>query len=201
MGTKTYQFCLSLVLAYILLACSFWLAEWFWVLFSVSLFTLIGLAYIQERIVIKRMNWREVGCGLLSGTLLYLIFAFGKQLIVWLQLPLLESLSQLYETVSPRVWWHYVMLFLVIIPGEELFWRNYVQKRLTRVLPPGKGILLGTLLYAGAHIWSGSVLLVIAALVGGVFWGWLYERTGKIEVAILSHLVFDVWLLILLPLL
>lgn len=162
---------------------------------------MIGLAYAQEGIVIKRISWLEISYGLVSGTLLYLIFALGKWLIVALQLPLLQSLTELYQIVSPRVWWHYLVLFAIIIPGEELFWRGYIQRRLTRVIAPSLGILLSTLLYAAAHLSSGSLLLVIAALVGGVFWGGIYHRTGSIEMAILSHLMFDLLLLVLLPLL
>ncbi|WP_051317316.1 CPBP family intramembrane glutamic endopeptidase [Ectobacillus panaciterrae] len=198
---KKYNLLISLFLAYLLLAYSFHLTKTFWPFFSLSLLIMIGLAYAQEGIVIKRISWLEISYGLVSGTLLYLIFALGKWLIVALQLPLLQSLTELYQIVSPRVWWHYLVLFAIIIPGEELFWRGYIQRRLTRVIAPSLGILLSTLLYAAAHLSSGSLLLVIAALVGGVFWGGIYHRTGSIEMAILSHLMFDLLLLVLLPLL
>jgi membrane protease YdiL (CAAX protease family) len=198
---KKYNLLISLCLAYLLLAYSFHLTETFWPFFSLSMLIMIGLAYTQEGIVIKRISWGAASYGIVSGTFLYIIFALGKLLIVALKLPLLQGLTALYQTVSPRVWWHYLVLFAIIIPGEELFWRGYIQRRLTRVMPPSRGILLSTLLYAAAHLCSGSLLLVIAALVGGVFWGGIYHRTGSIEIAILSHLTFDLLLLVLLPLL
>ncbi len=198
---KKYRILISLLLAYLLLAYSFHLTERFWILFSVSMVILLGWACNQVDIVIKRMNWLTIIYGILSGVFLYLIFALGKLLIVWLKLPLLPGLAELYQTVSPRTWWHYLVLTVIIIPGEEFFWRGYIQQRLARMILPWQSILLGSVLYAAAHLSGGSLLLAMAALVGGLVWGGLFHRTGSMETVILSHLTFDFLLLVLFPLL
>jgi membrane protease YdiL (CAAX protease family) len=186
-------FVLYVIIAYLLLLVSFSQTSYFWPVFTVSMLTLIITACSKQRFLYVRMKMRTFWLAVLSGVLLYSVFALGKWLIVILDLPLLTSLTELYAAVSPATWWHYLVLFLIIIPGEELFWRGFVGAQL--------GMVPSILLYAGAHVASGSILLVIAALIGGFVWGELYRRTGSLQAAVLSHLVFDLFLLVLFPLL
>lgn len=198
MINKTYI--LSIAFAYVLLGISFTYTDRFWFLFSLSLFLLIVWATFDGKRQRKRLTFRTTGYGILSGILIYLLFAVGKGMIVLLELPFLMNLASLYYLVSPKEWWHFAALGIIIIPGEELFWRGYIQHKLATKITANQAILISTLLYAGAHIFSGSLLLVLAAIVGGLCWGLLYKITENISVAILSHFVFDFLLLILLPL-
>ncbi|WP_237563613.1 CPBP family glutamic-type intramembrane protease [Halalkalibacter okhensis] len=47
---------------------------------------------------------------------------------------------------------------------------------------------------------TGSLLLVLAALFGGLLWSILYLKTRNILVPIISHIFFDILLLIVFPL-
>lgn len=54
-----------------------------------------------------------------------------------------------------------------------------------------RGLVLSVLAYGLVHLGSGSVTLVGAALVCGLFWGCLYQRFKSIWLNILSHALWD----------
>ena len=49
------------------------------------------------------------------------------------------------------------------------------------------GFLVATLVYAGVHIFSGNLILILAALVAGAFWGLLYLWQRDLFLQIVSH--------------
>lgn len=189
-----------IIIALVILVSSFHFTEFFWFSFPLSMIILLGRGYSEIGTNKKWIGFPSALCGLFSGILLYLCFALGKSLIMWLKLPLLQELNFLYQTVSPRVWWHYVLLFLIIIPGEEFFWRGYVRQKLMSRYTPLQSIFISAVLYAAVHLLSGNVLLGMAALVAGIFWGGILFRTQSMGAVILSHLIFDLLLLVLFPL-
>jgi membrane protease YdiL (CAAX protease family) len=83
-------------------------------------------------------------------------------------------------------------LALVIGPSEELFWRGFVQRRLSALLGEGWGALAGTAAYAGAHLATGNPVLVAAAAATGGLWGGLAARGAPMEALITSHALWDV---------
>jgi membrane protease YdiL (CAAX protease family) len=191
-----------LFFAMLLLWTSFsWQPLDFWIVFPISLVILSAIAIFFSRIPIKRKPPLTIcGFALLSGLFLYGLFAFGKWLITLTGIPLLASLETLYDMIRPTEWWHYFVLFVFIIPGEELFWRGYVVGTLHNQMSEGRAIIFGALLYGIVHAASSSLLLVLAAFLAGLVWGWLFVRTKSIWPPLLSHLLFDALLLIWLPL-
>ena len=61
------------------------------------------------------------------------------------------------------------------------------------------GFLVATFLYTAVHIATGNMVLVFAALVCGLFWGWLYMKYRSMIINVISHTVWDVGVFILLP--
>lgn len=194
---RTFWFGVSF--AFILLAISFRSEpHYFWLLFPLSLALLTIFSWIFEPP--NRLNVRSHWLiGILSGTLLYLFFAFGQWFVMMTGLPFIDDLQLLYERVKPTEPLHYIWLFLIIVPGEEWFWRGFIVKRISDQTTPFKAAVYGTLLYAGAHLFTGSLLLVIAALIAGFVWSMIYLKTKNIWAAILSHVIFDLLLLVILP--
>ncbi|MGO4887006.1 CPBP family intramembrane glutamic endopeptidase [Anaerobacillus sp. MEB173] len=192
----------ALILAHFLLWISFsWQPITFWLIFSLSLFLLILYSIKQESMDTEGSWVSSISFGIGTGVGIYLLFAFGKWLIVTLQIPLLDQLTELYALVKPIETWHYIVLFLIIVPGEELFWRGFILKRLAMAWEPIPAILFASVLYASAHIYAGSTLLLIAALVAGTIWGALYLWKKNITLCIISHFVFNLLLLVIFPLL
>lgn len=127
---------------------------------------------------------------------------------------------------TPRSWWVariylqlgdmsnnrmlYVGLAVLIIAAlEELVWRGLVMRTLRPSLGPLRAWLLSSVLYAAAHattltllahpVAGPNPLLVAAAFGGGLVWGHLYNRTGRLTPSICAHALFS-WAIVDFPL-
>jgi hypothetical protein len=61
------------------------------------------------------------------------------------------------------------------------------------------GFIFATVLYTVVHIATGNMVLVLAALICGLFWGWLYMRYQSMLINVISHTVWDIGVFLLLP--
>jgi membrane protease YdiL (CAAX protease family) len=101
--------------------------------------------------------------------------------------------------------WKYVVLagFYSLLHSmlEEYYWRWFVFSQLRRLVPLWPAVLISALGFMGHHVvvlgeffedaaWLGW-LLALSVAAGGVFWAWLYERTGSLFGPWLSHLLID----------
>lgn len=172
----------------------------FWYIFTGSLLILITYAMFQEAVEDEASFFKYISIGALSGLLLYLLFWLGVQAFDLLNLPFENSIKKLYRWFAPALFWQYLALILVAAPGEELFWRGFVQKRMLRYFGPLKSIFIASLLYASVHIYSGTFVLVLAAFLSGLMWGALYLWKKSMPLVIVSHIVFDIMIFIILPL-
>ncbi|WP_077211333.1 CPBP family intramembrane glutamic endopeptidase [Bacillus dakarensis] len=191
---------LGFFLAHLLLYFTFQDKNVFWYIFTAAMLFLISYSIFMEEIENQLTFLTNLFYGLISGIILYGLFWAGNSLIQLANLPLTKDIAQLYRQLSPSQLWHYIVLFLVIIPGEEFFWRGFVQKRLHKYHNVHFSVILASLLYASAQIYSGSAMLPFAALVSGVFWGYLYAWKNSLPLVIVSHLIFDLFLLVIYPL-
>jgi len=178
---------------------------WWWM--SVNLAALLVLtAAIDPRQLIGLASdildrpSTKIGLGLLAAAALYAVF-FAGNILARRILPFAGSgIAQVYgfkAGVSPlRV---IFLMVLVIGPGEEVFWRGYLQRHLQARWGGGRGFLAATALYALVHAGSGNPMLVLAAAVCGLFWGYLYLRTKSILLVLISHTIWDLAVFILFP--
>ncbi|MCA1319243.1 CPBP family intramembrane metalloprotease [Bacillus tianshenii] len=190
------------ILANILLGISFTFHEFFWLLFplSLTLLLLISLKFSNRGHTERLSPLKSIFLGALSGSLLYLIFLMAYLLIGQFDLPFLSQVKSLYAIVGPSNLWQYVLLVIIIIPGEEFFWRGYIQPAILKWKSGLVGVLISACFYAFAHLWSGNLMLVAAAFTAGIAWGALYEWKRSLLLVIISHLVFDILLLVVMPL-
>jgi membrane protease YdiL (CAAX protease family) len=92
------------------------------------------------------------------------------------------------------------LALLPVILGEEMVWRGVVQTALARRLGPWRGVAVAALAYALAHAPLGSPVLVVVALACGMAWGALRVASGSLVPSLLAHLVWDILVLLWLPL-
>ena len=112
--------------------------------------------------------------------------------------PQVDSIYGMKEGESP--WLLAALLLLLIGPAEEIFWRGYVQRTLSKRWNPNVGFVVATLIYALVHAGSCNFMLVMAALVVGAAWGALYRFfPNRFAAVILSHAVWDVAVFIFFP--
>lgn len=195
-----YRLIFGLIVAHFLLYFSFQDNSIFWYIFSASLLVLITYAMLQEKVDDDASFFKYISLGVVFGLLQYIIFWLGYHSFGILHLPFANSISRLYRWFAPSMFWQYLALVLVAAPGEELFWRGFVQKRLITYLGPLKSILVASLLYASVQIYSGTFILVFAAFISGLIWGVIYFWKKSMPLVIVAHLVFDIMIFIILPL-
>ena len=92
-----------------------------------------------------------------------------------------------------------LLLFFVTGPGEELYWRGYLQKNLMVRFGEWQGWLLATAIYSAVHIWSFNFMLIGAAAVAGAFWGAMYWRFKSLTAVIISHSVWSMVIFAVFP--
>lgn len=190
---------IGLIIAHVLLYFSFHDKAIFWYIFSGSILVLIAYAMFQEEVDDELSFIQYLFLGAISGFLLYFVFWLGIRSLDFLQLPHNRSIENLYKWFAPSLFWQYLALVLVAAPGEELFWRGFIQKRLQKDFAPTVSILTASILYASVHIYSGSFLLVFAAFLSGLVWGYLYFLKKSMPLIIVSHIIFDLMVFIILP--
>ncbi|CAG9620574.1 CPBP family intramembrane glutamic endopeptidase [Sutcliffiella rhizosphaerae] len=192
------------VLANVLIGGSFLFTTYFWYLFPISLLILSIISIIllgkQKVNLSVSLTTSLIVWGVVSGTVLYAFFLLTYVSIKIIPFPLTSYIWDLYSIVGPTSWWHYAVLILIIIPGEEIFWRGYILKQFTIKFGAWFSVLTAAILYAIAHVWTGNIMLMAAALFAGLVWGILYQWKKSLVLIIVSHLVFDLWLLGILPL-
>lgn len=76
---------------------------------------------------------------------------------------------------------------LIAVPGEELFWRGFVQGLVGNHSSEVVGTAVALVGYIGVNAASGSLPFVVAAVVGGLVWGGLTLFTGGILAAVMCH--------------
>jgi len=110
--------------------------------------------------------------------------------ILLFSLAILLSLIK-YDPQLPSWWWLFALnnLLLTCII-EEVFFRGFIQQKLTSLINPLAGLILTSLLFGIAHF-SGGYNFVIVATLAGFLYGLVYLNTGKIWYAILLHFCFN----------
>ncbi len=141
----------------------------------------------------------HLAIGVATAAILYLIFLAGGEIARRI-LPFAGAeIGRVYvrgEGVPPAV---IALALLWIAPAEELFWRGFVQRRCVNRWGNARGLLLAAILYAAVHLWAGNLMLGLAALVCGLFWGAIYLRYGSLWPGILSHAIWDLTVFLVLP--
>jgi uncharacterized protein len=171
----------------------------FWYFFSATLLLLILIAVAMEELDDQVSVGNYITIGIISGVFLFALFWLGNQVIEFFHLPLRGQISALYKYYSPSLFWHYLFLMVVVVPGEEIFWRGFIQKRLISYTNNTVSIFLSAIMYTSVHLYASHFMLPFAALTAGIFWGWLYAWKRSIPLVIVSHLIFDLFLFVLMP--
>ncbi|MCL4516057.1 MAG: CPBP family intramembrane metalloprotease [Firmicutes bacterium] len=174
----------------------------FWLEMSISTLGLSVLAFAVGGRILPRENFTpaSVLLGIGSALILYFIFWMGDLISGYLFTFKNSQVLAIYANraeASPVLVG--LLLFLAIGPGEELYWRGLIQHAFSARFGPYPAWIITAVIYALVHIWSFNFMLIMAALVGGLFWGWLYLRTGSLGTVLISHAVWDVAIFILFP--
>ncbi len=190
----------AIVLAAIGWAFTFGLA-WgnFWVKIGITVAVVAGYSIAFKRPALK-VTLRSVGEGVVSAVVLYGVFFIGNALAPYVVPGAHTQVGGIYGLGdgSSRVW-IFLLLMLVTGPGEEIFWRGFLQDALAKRLGPFAGYAVATLVYGGVHLFSGNPMLILAALVAGAYWGAQYLVRRDLAALIVSHSLWSAFIFAIFP--
>ncbi len=148
----------------------------------------------------ERLRLRDFISGLGSAAGLYAIFQVGDRMARRIMPAGDREIAGIYElrSAAPRAAIA-TALALAIGPGEELFWRGLVQRRLMQRFGRTRGTLIATSIYGGVHLVSENLTLTGAAATAGLFWGAIYAREERMAPLIISHIAWDIWIFLIAP--
>ena len=174
----------------------------FWIAMVISATILITISLTQRKSILDQFNfnWKVIGFGLLSAVVLWMVFYLGdffSKMLFDFARPQVDSIYAMKEGQNKILL--ILGLLFIIGPAEEIFWRGYVQDRLIGKYGEWKAFIITTLIYALVHIWSFNFMLVMAALICGIFWGLMYRYSKNLVPLVISHAVWDVAVFILFP--
>lgn len=182
----------------------------FWIVMSCSalILTACAIGFTPDRKALFSIE--KPGLQLLGGIglafLLWGIFWVGDKLAAWMfhfARPQVDAVYAMKTSLPASV--IAILLLFLIGPAEELFWRGYVQRTLGRLFADRKAgaalaFILTAAVYALVHIWSFNFMLVMAALVAGLVWGFIYWLCPKaLPALIVSHALWDALVFVILP--
>jgi membrane protease YdiL (CAAX protease family) len=179
----------------------------FWAWLALNVIVVVALAIFVDRGYLRRLAddlradpLRKIALGVLSAAVLYAVFAAGRIAALRLFPFAGAGIGNVYALKADVPVLRVVLLIgLVIGPGEELFWRGFFQERTAATTRPLFGFALTAMLYTAVHLASGNIMLVLAAAVCGVFWGWLYLRFRSPVLNIVSHTLWDLLVFVIFP--
>ena len=190
----------AILLAFCCWAFTFGLA-WgnFWVKIGLSVMVICLYSLRWQRPSI-RFHLRSVVIGMISAAVLYGIFYLGNAWAPYFVPGASSQVGGIYElgTGTSR-FLIFLLLCFITGPGEEIFWRGFLQENLMKRFGNAGGFALGTLVYAGVHIFSMNFVLIMAALVAGAFWGALYLWKRDLGMVIVSHSLWSAFIFAVFP--
>ena len=172
-------------------------------------FPLVWVALVlRERLRIRRPD--------ASGLLLAAAFSIVIVAAGWLVFDLGLRNSAVFSAAAAKIHvkiaqfgidatWKYAVLaiFYSLFHSllEEYYWRWFVFRQLRALVPLWPAIVVSAIAFMAHHVvilseffnevpWL-AWLFSSAVAVGGIFWAWLYERTGSLYSTWLSHLLID----------
>jgi len=178
---------------------------WWWmssnIILSLTATLLLFKQYVPEILAdFKKKFLLKFIWGIISAAFLYLVFLAGNYFSNLMFSSASNEIAGIYDFKGDAGKLRIFLLMLVIIgPGEELFWRGFLQEQLMRRMKPIYGFILAAVLYTAVHVLTGNFMLVMAALVAGVFWGWMYYRFRSIAANVISHVVWDITIFLIIP--
>jgi uncharacterized protein len=171
----------------------------FWVKIGISVTAICLYSFIWRKPKFQFTLHNILG-GILSAAVLYGLFVLGNLLAPYLIPGAGGQVGGIYNlgTGADRI-----LLFLLLCfitgPGEEIFWRGFLQENLMQRFGNLPGYMIGTLIYGGVHLFSMNLMLILAALVAGAFWGFLYLWKRNLGLVIVSHSLWSAFIFAVFP--
>jgi uncharacterized protein YbjT (DUF2867 family)/membrane protease YdiL (CAAX protease family) len=180
-----------------------WLIDAIWLRMAV-----IDLALLLAAISFLRLRWsslcRPTQTSTIAGLSAWVVMWLGAFAVAAglssLAPTLWSSAAEFYAWADAIPFWLALVLLTSIVAGEEIIWRGALGLGLATRLGAWPAVLFSAVAFTLAHASIGAPLLLVAAALAGAAWTWLAIRTRSLWASFVSHLLWDVSLLWLTPL-
>lgn len=174
---------------------------WYTMTAAAIILTTLATCFCREWIKDIRLNNTQITLGITIATVLWGVFWIGDKVSQWIfsfARPQVDMIYSIKSGTSPILVG--ILLIAIIGPAEEIFWRGYVQRSLTKRWNANIGFIVTLALYTLIHIWSMNFMLVMAALIVGGCWGLLYRLKPQwLTALVISHAVWDACAFVVFP--
>ncbi len=163
----------------------------FWPTITVAAIILLMISLPRLSSMKVKFSWKGLLIGVGSALLVYGFFWAGFQIVRSIP-AFVQQVSWVYQLrgATPLYLIAATLLFPVG-PTEEIYWRGFVQAHFNGNLSSTRSVLLTTALYTLMHVSTLNPSLMLVALIGGLFWGYLFNRLGNLFPVLVSHVLFD----------
>ncbi|MFX3674293.1 MAG: lysostaphin resistance A-like protein [Paenisporosarcina sp.] len=198
--TTAHRWILFLPVAYILLYFTFSNSAIFWYMYTFTTLIFMAIAFVHTKMKDDVQTWEYIVFGIGYGTLTYGMIAAGFRLFSLFTDQISLSVEDFLRDFGPHAIWQYLLLLFIVAPGEELFWRGFIQQKLKAYMSPFLAVISASLLFGLSLSFSGFWLGVLAACFSGIIWGLLYEWKRSMPLVIIAHITMTILLFLILPL-
>jgi uncharacterized protein len=174
----------------------------FWTTMALAWMVPMAWSLFYDRKELRRLyafQAKWIVIGLAAAAVLYLCFFVGDRISTFLFEFSKSQIASIYSTKSQASPLMIGAILLLLGPAEEIFWRGFAQRRMQERFGTMRGFLVTTAIYALVHIWAFNLMLLMAALICGLFWGWMYVKYRSIWPGLISHAVWDLLVYLILP--
>jgi membrane protease YdiL (CAAX protease family) len=158
--------------------------------------TLVGIVQPTTPAVLRlRPGW-ETGPVLAAMALGMLALGQALDSLTWIiglgQRGSIAIVRRVLEgAVGPELFAAVVVFGVIAGVAEELFFRGYMQTRLSQAWGPTRGVLVAAACFGVLHV-DASGVHVALAFVMGLYLGFVVERTGSVLPAVVCHVLNNV---------
>lgn len=82
---------------------------------------------------------------------------------------------------------------IIFALGEEIAWRAFFQKQVSKMLPYVPSLIISAALFSLCHLNSGSIIVVIYDLlfvfINAIFYGIVFKRTDNACISTIAHFI------------
>ena len=196
------QLLISVMAAAVLIFVTFFLKPFnFWldIILTMTVLVFLALAWSEVPLSRRNINLESIIIGAGAGMLLYLLCLGGGFLLELLWPAMHNYTAEIYDLAYSVPLAFAVILAVIVAIAEEIFWRGFIMRNFQAYLGTAAGIIAAVAVYALVHIWAFNPLLILAAAIGGAFWGILYNWRGNLFIPILAHVIWCVGVLAVYP--
>ena len=175
----------------------------FWTMMTLSGCILLMMALLIDPrwFADIEISWKGFFTGIALALVLWGIFWVGDKVATWMFPFARLQVDTIYSMKESQSEWVIGLLLLFIIgPAEEIFWRGFIQRSLSKRFTANVGFVATLLVYGLVHLWKFNFMLIMAAFVCGLVWGLAYRLWPKqLFALIVSHAIWDALVFVVWP--